>query len=261
MVDGVRRPVAVVTGASSGIGAASARQLAADGYHVVAAARRVERVKTLAAEIDGTAVACDVTDPAQVAALAEVVGPECEVLVNNAGGAYGLEPVESANLADWHTMFEVNVIGAQRVTAALLSELEASGRGTIVMITSVAGHDVYEGGAGYTGAKHAEAAMAATLRLELCGRPIRVIEIAPGMVATEEFSLTRFHGDAARAEAVYDGVEAPLTADDVAGCVAWAVGLPHHVNIDQLTVRPLAQTSRKVHKGPMVAGPRAAPGS
>jgi NADP-dependent 3-hydroxy acid dehydrogenase YdfG len=247
------RPLAVVTGASSGIGAASARQLAAAGYHVVAAARRADRITALAAELDGTAATCDITDAAQVAALADTVSGlpgELRVLVNNAGGAYGLEPVESADLADWDTMWRVNVIGTQRVTAALLPQLVASRRGTIVMITSTAAYGVYEGGAGYTAAKHAEQAVAETLRLELAGRPVRVVEIAPGMVATEEFSLTRFHGDAERAAKVYDGVAEPLTADDVAECVRWSVELPQHVNIDRLVVRPLAQAAQhKVIKG------------
>jgi NADP-dependent 3-hydroxy acid dehydrogenase YdfG len=247
------RPVAVVTGASSGIGAATARALAADGFHVVAAARRTERIGKLAAEIGGTAVGCDVTDQAQVDALAAAVaglGGPVRVLVDNAGGAYGLDPVGSTDLADWETMYAVNVFGTLRVTRALLPALEASGEGTIVMITSVAGHVVYEGGAGYSGAKHAQHAMAATLRLELAGRPLRVVEVAPGMVATEEFSLTRFHGDAGRAATVYDGVDHPLTAEDVAECVRWTVSLPRHVNIDQLTVRPVAQAAQhKVHKG------------
>ncbi|MGA8116425.1 MAG: SDR family NAD(P)-dependent oxidoreductase [Actinocatenispora sp.] len=250
---GEPRPVAVVTGASSGIGAASARRLAAHGYHVVAAARRTDRITALAAEIDGTAVTCDVTDEAQVDALAAAVAElpgDCRVLVNNAGGAYGMDPVESADLADWHIMFEVNVFGAQRVTRALLPALVASGQGTIVMITSTAARDVYEGGAGYTAAKHAEQAIAGTLRLELSGRPVRVVEIAPGMVATEEFSLVRFHGDQDRADSVYQGVDRPLTGDDVADCVAWTVTLPHHVNIDQLVIRPLAQAAaHKVHRG------------
>ncbi len=249
------RPIAVVTGASSGIGAASARLLAADGFHVVAAARRTDRIDKLAAEIGGTAVSCDVTDPAQVDALAAAVAAlpgDCRVLVNNAGGAYGLDPVESADLTDWHTMFEVNVFGTQRVTRALLPALEASGQGTIVMITSTAARDVYEGGSGYTAAKHAQQAIGGTLRLELSGRPVRVVEIAPGMVATEEFSLVRFHGDEDRAAAVYDGVDKPLTAEDVADCVAWTVRLPHHVNIDQLVVRPLAQAAaHKVHRTPV----------
>ncbi len=248
-------PVAVVTGASSGIGAASARLLAADGFHVVAAARRTDRIDKLAAEIGGTAVRCDVTDQPQVDALAAAVAAlpgDCQVLVNNAGGAYGLDPVVSADLTDWRTMFEVNVFGTQRVTRALLPALEASGRGTIVMITSTAARDVYEGGSGYTAAKHAQQAVGGTLRLELSGRPVRVVEIAPGMVATEEFSLVRFHGDADRAAAVYEGVDNPLTAEDVADCVAWTVRLPHHVNIDQLVVRPLAQAAaHKVHRGPM----------
>jgi NADP-dependent 3-hydroxy acid dehydrogenase YdfG len=220
---------------------------------VVAAARRADRITALAAELDGTAVTCDITDAAQVAALADTVSElpgELRVLVNNAGGAYGLEPVESADLADWDTMWRVNVIGTQRVTAALLPQLVASHAGTIVMITSTAAYGVYEGGAGYTAAKHAEQAVTETLRLELAGRPVRVVEIAPGMVATEEFSLTRFHGDADRAARVYDGVAEPLTADDVAECVRWSVELPQHVNIDRLVVRPLAQAAQhKVIKG------------
>jgi NADP-dependent 3-hydroxy acid dehydrogenase YdfG len=247
------RPIAVVTGASSGIGAATARRLAADGFHVVAAARRGERIEKLAAEIGGTAIGCDVTDQAQVDALASAVAGlpgECRVLVNNAGGAFGLDPVESSNLADWRAMFEVNVFGTQRVTQALLPALEASRRGTIVMMTSTAADIVYEGGAGYTGAKHAQGALTRTLRLELAGRPVRIVEIAPGMVATDEFALNRFHGDAQRAAAVYQGVEEPLTAEDIAECVAWTVGLPQHVNIDQLVVRPLAQAAQhKVHRG------------
>jgi len=247
------RPLAVVTGASSGIGAATARQLATAGYHVVAAARRADRIAALAAEIDGTAVPCDVTDGESVAALAGTVGQlpgSLRVLVNNAGGAYGLEPVEAADLADWDTMYRVNVVGTQRVTAALLPRLEASRRGTLVMITSTAAYGVYEGGAGYTAAKHAEQAVTETLRLELAGRPVRVVEIAPGMVATEEFSLTRFHGDAERAAKVYEGVAEPLTADDIAECVRWSVELPQHVNIDRMVVRPLAQAAQhKVVKG------------
>jgi NADP-dependent 3-hydroxy acid dehydrogenase YdfG len=255
MAEETVRPVAVVTGASSGIGAATARVLAAGGFHVVAAARRAERIEKLASEIDGTAVACDITDQAQVDALAAAVGAlpgPLAVLVNNAGGAYGLDPVETTDLADWRTMYDVNVFGTLRVTRALLPRLEASGTGTIVMITSVAGHVVYEGGAGYAGAKHAQHALSGTLRLELAGRPLRVVEIAPGMVATEEFSLTRFHGDASKAATVYDGVDSPLTAEDVAECVRWAVTLPRHVNIDQLTVRPVAQAAQhKVFKGPI----------
>jgi len=246
------RPVAVVTGASSGIGAASARRLATEGYRVVLGARRRDRLDALAAEIDGVALTLDVTDDASVAAFAEAVqalpGP-VEVLVNNAGGAKGQDPIEAADVADWRWMYEVNVLGTLRVTRALLPALIASGAGHVVLMSSTAGHGVYEGGAGYTGAKHAINAFSETLRLELNGRPVRVTEIAPGMVKTDEFSLVRFDGDQERAEKVYEGVAEPLTADDVADTVAWAVTRPAHVNIDLLVVRPIAQASNyKVHR-------------
>ncbi len=265
-------PVAVVTGASSGIGAATARRLAAEGYHVVLAARRLERLTALASDIGGTPIRCDVTAAADVAALADAVaglesssdvpGPgrdasweparSLHVLVNNAGGALGLDPVESAPVEDWQRMYETNVIGALRVTQALLPALESSGRGTIVVMSSTAGHATYPGGGGYVAAKSAETALAVTLRRELVGRPVRVVEIAPGLVETEEFSLVRFGGDEARAAAVYQGVDAPLTADDVADCVAWCVTRPYHVNIDRLVVRPLAQADNTtLHRGPI----------
>jgi len=248
-------PVAVVTGASSGIGAATARRLAREGFHVVLAARRMDRLRDLASEIGGTPVRCDVTDSDQVAELARAVSDlrrPCRVLVNNAGGALGLDPVESAPVERWQRMFEMNVIGSLRVTQALLPALEASGQGTIVMLTSTAGHGTYPGGGGYVAAKSAETRLAETLRLELVGRPVRVVEVAPGLVATDEFSLVRFDGDADRAAAVYQGVEAPLVADDIADCVAWCVTRPHHVNIDSLVVRPLAQASHtSLHRGPI----------
>jgi len=243
-------PIAVVTGASSGIGAATARRLAAEGFHVVAAARRVERVTALAEEIGGTPVRCDVTSDSSVADLvAALPDGEVTVLVNNAGGAIGLDTVESGRAGDWRAMYEVNVLGTLRVTQALLPALEKSGAGTVVVMSSTAGFVVYEGGGGYAAAKHAQTALTGTLRLELCGRPVRVVEIDPGMVKTEEFSLNRFAGDAARAEAVYAGVPEPLTADDVADCVAWAVTRPHHVNVDRIVVRPLAQAAQhKMHR-------------
>src|SRR5262245_31483042 len=250
-ISGVK-PVAVITGASSGIGAATARRLAAEGFHVVAAARREDRLTALAEEIGGTAVVCDVTADADVAALAEAVravGGPVSVLVNNAGGAFGLDPVETAEIADWQRMYEVNVIGSVRVTQALLPDLERSGAGTIVIISSTAGLITYEGGGGYAAAKHGQTALAGTLRLELNGRPIRVVEIDPGMVKTDEFALVRFDGDAERAAAVYAGVAEPLIADDIADCVAWAATRPHHVNIYRLVVRPLAQAAQhKVHR-------------
>lgn len=243
------RPTAVVTGASSGIGAATARRLAAEGFRVVCAARRTERIEALAQEIDGLAVTCDVSDAEQVAALARAAGERIELLVNNAGGAIGLDPVEDADPDDWRRMYETNVIGTLNVTRALLPALEASGAGTVLNVGSTAGHVAYEGGAGYTAAKHGVAVMTETLRLELVGRPVRVTEVAPGMVHTEEFSLTRFEGDQAKADAVYAGVENPLSADDVADVIAWIATRPHHVNIDLIVVKPLAQAAQhKVHR-------------
>jgi NADP-dependent 3-hydroxy acid dehydrogenase YdfG len=235
--------VAVVTGASSGIGAATARRLAAEGFSVVAAARRRDRLDELAASTPGIRpVTLDVTSASSVAELAASL-PDVDVLVNNAGGAIGVEPVEQADPADWQAMYDTNVLGVLRVTQALLPALERGSGGHIVMTGSIAGHLVYEGGAGYTAAKHAETAVAETLRLELNGRPIRVSEIAPGMVRTEEFSLVRLRGDRAKADAVYAGVEAPLTAEDIADCIAFAVTRPPHVNIDLLVVKPLAQAA------------------
>ncbi|WP_433394417.1 SDR family NAD(P)-dependent oxidoreductase [Micromonospora sp. KLBMP9576] len=248
--------VAVVTGASSGIGAATARRLATEGFHVLAAARRTDRLAALVAEIEAaggaaTAVACDVTSDESVAGLATAaaaLGP-VTLLVNNAGGARGLDPVESGSVDDWQWMYDVNVLGTLRVTQALLPALEASGAGTIVVVSSTAGFTVYEGGGGYTAAKHAQTAIAGTLRLELCGRPVRVIEIDPGMVRTDEFGLVRFGGDAGKAAAVYAGVAEPLVAEDVADCVAWCATRPQHVNVDRLVVRPLAQAAQhKVHR-------------
>ncbi len=242
------RPIAVVTGASSGIGAATARVLAAAGFHVVCAARRAERVQALAAQLLGTAVTCDVSSAPDVEALAATVGPRCALLVNNAGGAHGQEPVAEADFDAWQRMYDTNVVGAGRVTKALLPALREAG-GQVVFITSTAADASYEGGAGYNAAKSAERAVVGALRLELVADPVRVVEIAPGMVATEEFSLTRFGGDAERAGAVYDGVAEPLTAEDVAECVRWVASLPSHVNIDRLVVRPRAQAANhKVHR-------------
>lgn len=234
---------AVVTGASSGIGAATARRLAADGYGVYALARRKDRLDALGV---GTPVVCDVTSDTDVAEFADSL-TKVDLLVNNAGGAHGLDPIENASIDDWQWMYEVNVLGTLRMTRALLPLM--SDAATIITIGSTAGMTVYEGGGGYAAAKHAQTALVGTLRLELCGRPIRVVEIDPGMVKTDEFSLIRFGGDAARAAAIYAGVDKPLTAEDVAECVAWCAGLPHHVNIDRLVVRPLAQAAQhKVHR-------------
>jgi NADP-dependent 3-hydroxy acid dehydrogenase YdfG len=243
--------IAVVTGASSGIGRATARRLSADGFDVVLAARREDRLRELAAETGGRPVTLDVTDDASVAALASAVD-RCDVLVNVAGGAFGLDPVESGAVADWQAMFDVNVLGTLRVTQALLPALTADGGGTVVNLTSTAASVNYEGGGGYSAAKHAAHALTETLRLELSGRPVRVVEIAPGMVRTDEFATVRFRGDAEAAEAVYAGVDRPLTADDVAACIAFAVELPPHVNVDLLVLRPLAQAAQhKVFRGPL----------
>ena len=241
------RGLAVVTGASSGIGAATARQLAAAGFTVWACARRADRLAQLAADNPAiTAVILDVTSPDSVAELAARVDAERDglaLLVNNAGGAIGLEPVAEADPADWLLMYETNVLGAMRVTQALLPALESGSGGHIVLTGSIAGYSVYEGGAGYSAAKYAARAMMETLRLELNGRPVRVSEVAPGLVATEEFSLVRFRGDAARAAAVYQGVAEPLTAEDVADVITFVATRPAHVNVDLAVVKPLAQAS------------------
>jgi NADP-dependent 3-hydroxy acid dehydrogenase YdfG len=241
--------VAVVTGASSGIGAASARALAADGFFVVCAARRAERVESLATQIGGRAVTCDVTDAESVAALAQAAGPVVHALINNAGGAFGTDPVASADPAHWRAMYEVNVIGTLHVTQAILPALRASGDGIIVNLGSTAGRIAYEGGGGYTAAKHAVQVMTETLRLELCGEPIRICEIAPGMVRTDEFSLKRFGGDQAKADAIYAGVAEPLVAEDIAEAIRWVVSLPSHFNVDEMVLRPVAQAAQhKVHR-------------
>lgn len=235
--------VAVVTGASSGIGAATARRLAAEGFEVIAAARRRERLDELAQSTSGiTPMTLDVTSSESVAALAESVD-DIAVLVNNAGGAIGTETVEASDPADWQAMYDTNVLGVLRVTQALLPALERGSGGHIVVTGSIAGHLVYEGGGGYTAAKHGAAALTETLRLELNGRPIRVTEVAPGMVHTDEFSLVRYRGDQAAADKVYAGVDAPLTADDIADCIAFAVTRPAHVNVDLLVVKPIAQAA------------------
>jgi NADP-dependent 3-hydroxy acid dehydrogenase YdfG len=256
MTSQTSRRTAVVTGASSGIGAATARRLAEAGFHVVLAARRTERLDALAKELTAQGRSAgvhplDVTDRAAVDAFAASLDahPPLHVLVNNAGGALGTEPVATADPADWQRMYEVNVIGVLHVTQALLPALTASGDGTVVVLSSTAGLATYEGGGGYVAAKHGAHVIAETLRLELNGRPVRIIEIAPGMVRTDEFALNRFRGDAERAASVYEGVAEPLTADDVADTVAWAVTRPSHVNVDLLVLRPRAQASnQKVHR-------------
>lgn len=244
---------AVVTGASSGIGAATAERLARDGYHVVLAARRLDRLESVAAKIaaDGGSAQVsrlDVTEQSQVDELAAAL-ERCDVLVANAGGALGAEQVAKALADDWLTMYRSNVLGTLHVIQALLPKLVGSGDGTVVLMSSTAGFTAYEGGGGYVAAKHGTHAIAATLRLELSGQPVRVIEIAPGMVKTDEFALTRFRGDAEKAAAVYAGVAEPLTADDVADAVAWAIARPSHVNVDLMVLRPRAQAAQhKVHR-------------
>jgi len=230
--------VAVVTGASSGIGESTARTLAGLGFHVVVAARREDRITALAQEIGGTAIVADVTDDAQVAALADRL-ERVDVLVNNAGGAKGLEPVADADIEHWRWMWETNVLGTLRVTRALLPKLIASGNGLIVTVTSIAAFETYDGGAGYTSAKHAQGALHRTLRGELLGKPVRLTEIAPGAVETE-FSLVRFGGDQQRADAVYNGIT-PLVADDIAEVIGFVASRPAHVNLDQIVIRPRDQ--------------------
>ena len=246
-----QRPLAVVTGASSGIGAATALRLARDGFDVVAAARRRDRLDALAAQHEHVrAVTLDVTDEASVRAMADGLD-DVALLVANAGGAVGVDQVADADVEDWRSMYDVNVLGLLRCVQALLPALEAGAGGHIIVTGSIAGHLVYEGGGGYTAAKHAVTAVAQTLRLELNGRTVRVTEIAPGMVRTDEFSVVRMRGDQAAADAVYAGVDAPLTADDVADCIAWVATRPAHVNVDLLVVKPIAQAApHKVHRRP-----------
>jgi NADP-dependent 3-hydroxy acid dehydrogenase YdfG len=240
--------VAVVTGASSGIGEATARSLAGAGFSVVVGARRLDRLEKLAAGLGGGARALplDVADPGSIAAFVAQV-PHLHLLVNNAGGAHGLEPLAETRDEDWQTMWEVNVLGVMRMTRALLPALIRSGDGHVVNLGSVASFETYAGGAGYTAAKHALRAITRTLRLELLGQPVRVTEIDPGMVETE-FSRVRFRGDEERAHAVYRGLQ-PLTGEDIADCIAWAVTRPAHVNVDEMVIRPRDQaTVQAVHR-------------
>jgi NADP-dependent 3-hydroxy acid dehydrogenase YdfG len=244
------RGTAVVTGASSGIGAATAIRLAREGFAVVLGARRADRLAQVASACGPSARALplDVTDPASVEAFCAEVG-NCHVLVNNAGGALGLDPIAEADEADWQLMYDTNVMGTMRMTKALMPALVASGDGHIVVVGSIAGHEPYPGGAGYNAAKFAARAFASVLRKELLGLPVRVTEIDPGMVETE-FSLVRFDGDADRAAAVYEGVT-PLTADDIADCIGFAVTRPSHVNIDTMIVLARDQAgAREVHRRP-----------
>ncbi|GGM69631.1 putative short chain dehydrogenase/reductase [Longimycelium tulufanense] len=238
--------VAVVTGASAGIGAATARRLATEGFRVILGARRVERCREIADEIGGTALALDVTDPESVAAFCAAV-PTAHVLVNNAGGALGLAPVAQADEEHWRRMWESNVLGTLQMTKALIGRLADSGDGHVVTVTSVAALHIYDNGAGYTSAKHAQSVLHQTLRGEHLGEPVRFTEICPGLVETE-FSLVRFEGDQERAASVYQGMT-PLTAEDVADTIAWAVTRPSHVNIDRIVLMPRDQASpTRVHR-------------
>ena len=241
--DAPAKRVALVTGASSGIGAATARALAGAGFETVAAARRLERCEELAREVGGRAIRLDVADPESVDALAAELD-ELDVIVHSAGGALGLETVEETVEDHWRAMYESNVLGVMRVTKAMLPALRRSKDAHIVIIGSVAGVEVYKGGAGYTAAKHAVNAVGRTLRLEHLADGIRVTEVAPGLVETE-FALVRFDGDAERAAAVYDGLK-PLSAEDVADIVAFAVTRPQHVDIDYIAVKPTAQATATV---------------
>lgn len=239
---------AVVTGASSGIGAATVRKLRADGWNVVAFARRAERLDALAAECGAVPFVGDVTKDDDVAALRAFAadtfaGQGIDTLINIAGGAKGVDKMLTAQEADWDWMYQVNVLGTMKVIKAFLPDLRSHGHGTILNLTSTAGLAAYEGGAGYNAAKFAQHAVTGALRLEEAEHNIRVIEVAPGLVHTEEFTLNRLGGDQAAADKVYEGVDNPLTAEDVADVVSYAVELPHHINLDHITVRPVAQAA------------------
>lgn len=247
-----------MTGASTGIGEAVVRALRAGGWDVVGVARRAERLDALAAQTGATAFAADLTDPDQIAGLAAHLaetGP-VHAVVHVAGGARGTDRVEAGSAAQWRWMFEANVLSVQQLTAALLPQLRAAaadgGHADLVFLTSVAARGAYPGGAGYNAAKAAESMIPQVLRLELNGEPIRITEVAPGMVHTEEFTLRRLGGDAAAAEAVYAGVDAPLRAEDVADVIAYALNAPGHVNLDLVVIRPVAQAAAHLlARGPL----------
>lgn len=239
--------VAVVTGASSGIGAATVRRLASEGWDVIAVARRGDSLRELAesAKQVGECVrplVLDITTDAVEQKLTDAL-ERCDLVVNVAGGAFGDEWVEQARIDDWRWTFEVNVVGALQVTQALIPLLRESRDGTVVLVTSTASLTAYEGGGAYCAAKHAQHVLGRTLRLELCGDPIRVVEVAPGMVHTAEFSLNRYRGDGTKVENAYRGMT-PLNARDVADAIAWAVAQPSHVNVDLIVLRPLDQAAQ-----------------
>ena len=234
---------AVVTGASSGIGAATVRALAADGFSVIATARRKDRLEALAATLPGVETfVADLTVQTDVDALAEYCsGKKIEVLINSAGGAFDASSVLDSDPETWRKTYDLNVVATVRVTKAITPLMKEKGH--IVIISSTAGHRAYENGGSYVAAKFAETSLAHTLRLELNGQPIRITEIAPGMVKTDEFALNRFDGDAVKAAKVYEGVDKPLTAEDVAESIRWSVTLPDHFNVDSMVIRPLAQAA------------------
>ncbi len=249
---------AVVTGASSGIGAATVRELRSRGWDVVGVARREDRLAALVAETGASAIACDLTDSVAVDALIaelEATGP-VHALVQVAGGARGTDRIEDGSVEDWQWMFDANVLSTQRLVAGLLPLLrraaEADGHADTVFVTSTAAQAAYAGGAGYNAAKAAEAMLVRVLRQELNGEPIRVVEVAPGMVHTEEFTLNRLRGDSVAADSVYAGVEAPLRAEDVADVIGYALDAPGHVNLDLVTMRPVAQSAQHLlARGPL----------
>jgi NADP-dependent 3-hydroxy acid dehydrogenase YdfG len=248
------REYAVITGASSGIGAATARLLAKNGYHVIAAARRADRLKALAAEDENIeALTLDVTVQSEIDALAKhLQGKPVSILINCAGGAFDADSVNDSDPEIWKKTYDVNVVGSVRMVKAMTPLMQEFGRGHIVMISSTAGHRVYENGGSYVAAKFAETSLVETLRLELNGQPIRVTEIAPGMVKTDEFAVQRFQGDLEKAAKVYEGVTRPLVAEDVAEAIRWSVMLPSHFNVDSLMIRPIAQAqTHKVYRQPL----------
>jgi NADP-dependent 3-hydroxy acid dehydrogenase YdfG len=248
------REYAVITGASSGIGAATARLLAKNGYHVIAAARRADRLKALAAEDENIeALTLDVTVQSEIDALAEhLQGKPVSILINCAGGAFDADSVNDSDPEIWKKTYDVNVVGSVRMVKAMTPLMQQFGRGHIVMISSTAGHRAYENGGSYVAAKFAETSLVETLRLELNGQPIRVTEIAPGMVKTDEFAVQRFQGDREKAAKVYEGVTRPLVAEDVAEAIRWSVMLPSHFNVDSLLIRPIAQAqTHKVYRQPL----------
>lgn len=253
LTDAMSEPnrIAIVTGASSGIGAATALRFAENGYRVLAAARRLDRLQLLAKKHHNIEPhSLDVTDSESIESFAKAIsGLDIDVLINNAGGAFDSSSVLNSDPEIWRKSFDVNVVGSVRVTKAIAPSMIAAGKGHIVVLTSTAGHVAYENGGSYVAAKFAERSLANTLRLELNGTPIRVSEIAPGMVKTDEFAVVRNAGDKEKAAKVYEGVENPLTAEDIAECIFWTVNLPAHVNIDSIVVRPVAQAANhKVHR-------------